>query len=87
MALKLDSRAVSLVEVSGRGGKEAMLARLFPGLEARNGTLWDAHGVRTDVYLEFKKQANLQWLDIGKYQGLTRKQERIRVCSSFTARA
>lgn len=79
MALKLDSRAVSLVDVSGRGGKEAMLARLFPGLEARNGALWDACDPASGVYVEFKKQANLQWFDIGKYHRLTPEHERIRM--------
>lgn len=79
MALQLDRSAVPLVDVGGRGGKEAMLARLFPRLEARNEALWDAHDPETDAYVEFKKQADLQWFDIGKYHRLKPEHERIRM--------
>lgn len=79
MPIRVDPVAVRDVNVAGRGGKEAMLRRVFPGLQPEGEPLWDATDPITGVRVEFKKQANLQWFDIGKYHGLTDDEQRIRM--------
>lgn len=79
MVLKVDRRVVRAGNVGGRGGKEAFFLKAFPGLQKANEKLWDAIDPETQTLVEFKKQADLQWFDIGKYHGLAAPELEIRM--------
>ena len=54
------------VRIDGKGGKEKILARVFPKSQRHNAALFDLVD-NTGHPRELKKQANTQWFDIGKY--------------------
>ena len=57
------------VNVGGQGGKEKILTSIFKDVKVVSEPLFDAV-TTTGVKLEFKKQADLQWFDVGKYYNL-----------------
>ena len=57
------------VNLGGRGGKEALLGKVFEGCIREDEELYDA--TQNGLRLEFKKQADTQWFDAGKYHNLS----------------
>lgn len=71
--------ALATLRVGGRGGKEAVVAAILPGWRRVNAPLYDyelATGGRV-LRIELKKQAKVQWFDVGKYYRLTGESRRI----------
>ena len=70
--IKINKEQANLANLSGKGGKEYLLKKVFTvdGLECKpeNKPLYDF--VQGDRKLEFKKQGNTQWFDIGKYHNI-----------------
>ncbi len=62
---------IQATSLAGRGGKDQLILQFFPELIAESRPLWDARHRTTGQCFEFKKQANLQWFDIGKYHDLS----------------
>ncbi len=65
----IDTTALDSLSIGGRGGKETHIGAILPGWRRVGGALHDyeldtAEGT---LQLELKKQANLQWFDVGKY--------------------
>lgn len=68
--ITINERQARLVNLGGKGGKEALLKKVFKKISRKNAELFDAvtaNGTR----LEFKKQTNTQWFDAGKYHNLS----------------
>ena len=58
------------VNLGGKGGKEKLLKKVFLKSQRINAPLFDI--VDADGgYRELKKQANVQWFDVGKYHLLS----------------
>tara|TARA_Y100000310_G_C20319581_1_gene640091 strand:+ start:199 stop:678 length:480 start_codon:yes stop_codon:yes gene_type:complete len=75
--LKINEKVAISVDLGGRGGKERSALRLFENDLIRDDhILFDAKDSLGNKY-EFKKQANQQWFDIGKYHNLTQEQKDI----------
>lgn len=63
----MDLSAISTMNLAGRGGKENLVGALLPGWQRVNEALYDYHKPSHQLRAEIKKQANLQWFDVGKY--------------------
>lgn len=63
----LDLNAISTVNLSGRGGKEVLVGSLLPNWNRVSEALYDYSKPSHNLRAEIKKQANLQWFDVGKY--------------------
>tara|TARA_R100001594_G_scaffold143035_1_gene190596 strand:- start:266 stop:745 length:480 start_codon:yes stop_codon:yes gene_type:complete len=75
--LKINENQIISANLGGRGGKEAAALSLFANdLTRINHVLFDAIDPLGNKF-EFKKQANLQWFDIGKYYNLTQEEKNI----------
>ena len=75
--LTVDEQKVAIINVGGRGGKEAVLLPLFKeSLQRVSAPLYDATSVCGEKF-EFKKQANTQWFDLPKYYNLTKEDKKI----------
>jgi len=77
--IEINEKQANLANLSGKGGKEYLLKKVFTveGLECKpeSKPLYDfLQGKRK---LEFKKQGNTQWFDIGKYHNLTQEDKNI----------
>jgi len=66
----INEQQARLVNLGGKGGKEALLKKVFEGIDRKNEELFDAI-TDTGTKLEFKKQMNTQWFDAGKYHNLS----------------
>lgn len=75
--LKLD--AIESINLSGKGGMEEELKALLPDATRSNSRLYDYKIDVSDrkLKIEIKKQANLQWFDIGKYHQLSEQERSI----------
>ncbi len=77
--IKINIKEAQKANLGGRGGKEFLLKKVFtiPGLKCRiqDSPLYDF--VQGSRKLEFKKQANTQWFDVGKYHNLTKEDSNI----------
>ena len=69
----LDLTAIADLRVGGRGGKESVLGPMLCGWRRVSAALYDYEiDTLTDVVrVEVKKQADLQWFDVGKYFNLS----------------
>ena len=75
--LEINENQIMSANLSGRGGKEGAVLSLFvDDLTRVNDVLFDAIDSNGNKF-EFKKQANLQWFDIGKYYNLTEEEKNI----------
>lgn len=63
----IDLNAISTVNLSGRGGKEVLVGSLLPDWNRVSEALYDYAKPSHNLRAEIKKQANLQWFDVGKY--------------------
>ena len=76
LRIKIDE--ISRVDISGKGGAEAKIFPLFENrLTRKNEPLYDAVDEDTQDTYEVKKQKDLQWFDVGKYYGLTPREQHI----------
>tara|TARA_Y100000310_G_C20570748_1_gene757879 strand:+ start:600 stop:1076 length:477 start_codon:yes stop_codon:yes gene_type:complete len=76
LRIKVDE--VASVDISGKGGAEAKIFPLFENrLKRKDQPLYDAVDEDTQTTYEVKKQKNLQWFDVGKYYGLTPREQHI----------
>jgi hypothetical protein len=77
--IKINKLAAQTANLSGRGGKEYLLKKVFEieGVDCKrvNACLYDF--IQGESRLEFKKQANVQWFDIGKYHNLKKEDKSI----------
>lgn len=80
----LDLNEVRLINIRGRGGKEAHIDRLLPahlGWQraklSKDKRLYDYYNAAFDLRVETKKQENLQWFDVGKYHALSPADQKI----------
>ena len=58
------------VNLGGKGGKEKLLKKVFLKSQRINAPLFDIVDANGDLR-ELKKQANVQWFDVGKYHLLS----------------
>ena len=77
--MQIDERVIPSIDVSGRGGKESHLMPLLPDYKRVNESLFDFISCEGDERLEIKKQANLQWFDVGKYHNLSEADRQIKM--------
>ena len=68
--ITINERQAKQVNLGGKGGKEALLKKVFKDIERKNAELFDAT-TKSGIKLEFKKQSNTQWFDAGKYHNLS----------------
>tara|TARA_Y100000592_G_C5455270_1_gene311055 strand:- start:876 stop:1394 length:519 start_codon:yes stop_codon:yes gene_type:complete len=77
--IKINKKQAQKANLSGRGGKEFILKHVFTvdGVECKrvNKPLYDF--TQGNHRLEFKKQSNTQWFDVGKYHNLKQNDEDI----------
>ncbi len=67
---------IAQAQIAGRGGKERQIRAIFSGAVR---TMWTNHPLfdvevrsgDTTYHVEFKKQKNLQWFDVGKYHDVS----------------
>ena len=78
----IDKRSVKAVKLGGKGGKEALLEKVFRGSIRKNEQLYDA--IQNGIKIEFKKQMDLQWFDAGKYHDLSSENEAIEMVFILT---
>ena len=78
----IDKTTVKSVSLCGKGGREALLEKVFKGCVRKNERLYDA--VQNGIKLEFKKQMDLQWFDAGKYHDLSDKDRAIQMVFVLT---
>ena len=75
--LTVNMKELVKANIGGRGGKEAVLLPIFnEKLKRTNESLYDCVDSQGQKY-EFKKQQDLQWFDIAKYNNLTKEQKLI----------
>ena len=74
--ITINRQEVTSVNLSGKGGKERLLNRVFEGIVRKSESLYDAI-TPNGTKLEFKKQANTQWFDAGKYHNISKEDESI----------
>ena len=74
--LKVKKKLIKEVNIGGKGGKERIISKCFVGLTREDHPLYDAVDKAKEKH-EFKKQANLQWFDTGKYYNLSEEERRI----------
>lgn len=67
----IDLDAISTINLSGRGGKEVLVGSLLPGWSRVSEALYDYTKTSHCLRAEIKKQANLQWFDVGKYHDIS----------------
>ena len=82
----INEQQARLVNLGGKGGKEALLKKVFEGIDRKNEELFDAV-TATGTKLEFKKQMNTQWFDAGKYHNLTEEDREILMTFVLTTKA
>ncbi len=68
--ITINTEKATLVNLGGRGGKESLLNEVFQDITRQSEELYDAV-TPSGRKLEFKKQANTQWFDAGKYHELS----------------
>jgi len=68
--ITINNQQARQVNLGGRGGKEAILKKVFENITRKNAELFDAT-TKSGTKLEFKKQTNTQWFDAGKYHNLS----------------
>ena len=69
--LRILEKNISNIDLSGRGGAEQKIIPLFDNLLKRvNDPLFDVVDEESGFTYEFKKQKDLQWFDVGKYDNL-----------------
>jgi hypothetical protein len=77
--IKINKLAAQAANLAGKGGKEYLLKKVFEieGVDCKrvNAPLYDF--IQGGSRLEFKKQANVQWFDIGKYHNLKKEDKSI----------
>ena len=82
----INEQQARLVNLGGKGGKEALLKKVFEGIDRKNEELFDAI-TDTGTKLEFKKQMNTQWFDAGKYHNLSEEDREILMTFILTTKA
>ena len=80
--ITINKKNAKSVKLNGKGGKEALLTKVFKGCIRENAPLYDA--TQNDVKIEFKKQMDLQWFDAGKYHNLSDKDRAIEMVFILT---
>jgi hypothetical protein len=77
----IDIARVDEINLAGRGGLERGVSLLLPRWRRVNAPLHDYEVAvdGSDLRLEVKKQANLQWFDSGKYHRLDAAERDIRI--------
>lgn len=77
--IKVNNKKAQKANLSGKGGKEYLLKEVFTieGIECKrvNKPLYDF--IQGDYKIEFKKQGDTQWFDIGKYHNLKQEDKNI----------
>ena len=68
--ININETKILEVNLGGRGGKESLLSEVFSNIKRTDEELFDAI-TQDGTRLEFKKQANTQWFDAGKYHNLS----------------
>tara|TARA_Y100001963_G_scaffold159307_1_gene262449 strand:- start:43 stop:516 length:474 start_codon:yes stop_codon:yes gene_type:complete len=74
--IKINERKVKTINISGRGGKEALLSSIFPSFQRKDAALYDLVDTAGNK-IELKKQRDVQWFDAGKYHNLSDEQKLI----------
>lgn len=82
----INEQEARTVNLGGRGGKECILGKVFQGISRESEELFDAK-TQDGTRLEFKKQANTQWFDAGKYHNLPDKERDIIMTFILTTKA
>ena len=77
--IKVNKIKAQKANLSGKGGKEYLLKEVFTiqGIKCKldSEPLYDF--IQGEHKLEFKKQADVQWFDVGKYHNLKEKDKNI----------
>jgi len=84
--ITINEQQARTVNLGGKGGKEALLKKVFEGIDRKNEELFDAI-TSTGARLEFKKQQNTQWFDAGKYHNLSEENRGILMTFILTTKA
>ena len=73
LASYIQIKDIPLIDLSGKGGKESLMATLLPGWKRVPEELFDYEmdAVSGILRVELKKQRNEQWFDVGKYYDLS----------------
>jgi hypothetical protein len=73
LASYIQTKDIALIDLSGKGGKESLMAALLPGWKRVPEELFDYEmdTASGKLRIEFKKQRNEQWFDVGKYHDLS----------------
>ena len=81
----IDTKAAEKVNLGGRGGKEALLNKVFENTQRVNAELYDLKDPAGSL-LELKKQEDQQWFDAGKYHDLSEANKQIEMVFILTSR-
>ena len=81
----INKTAAREVNLSGRGGKETLLSKVFENTQRVNAELYDLKDTDGSL-LELKKQADTQWFDAGKYHDLSKINKQIEMVFILTSK-
>jgi hypothetical protein len=84
--ININEAKILEVNLGGRGGKESLLSEVFSDIKRTDEELFDAID-QDGIKLEFKKQANTQWFDAGKYHNLSEADRSILMTFILTTKA